>query len=30
MLVTMTHDQVQALLEERIRYHRQIRGKIER
>lgn len=25
MLVTMTHDQIQALLEERIRYHAQIR-----
>jgi hypothetical protein len=27
MLVTMTYDQVQKLLEERIRYHQQIRGK---
>lgn len=27
MLVTMTHDQIQALLEERIRYYEKIREK---
>jgi hypothetical protein len=27
MLVTMTHNQVEALLEERIRNHRKYRGK---